>query len=68
MTEEGPLTTGRRRSKRLRRLLIGGALAFTLAAGGGAAYEYGLFSDIGDPVSFGKVQESAAAAEVIRPG
>ncbi|MEV6729322.1 alpha/beta hydrolase-fold protein [Streptomyces sp. NPDC051364] len=69
MTEEGPLTTGRRRPKRLRRLLIGGALAFTLAAGGGAAaYKYGLFSDIGDPVSFGKVQESAAAAEEIRPG
>ncbi len=64
----GP-TAGRGRPKRLRRLLIGGGLAFTLAVvGGAAAYELGVFSDIGDPVSFGKVQASAAAAEEMRPG
>lgn len=65
----GPTTKGGRRPRRPRgrHVLIGGGLALALAAGGGAAYKAGLFSDIGDPVSFGKIQESAAA-EDIRPG
>ncbi|MCX4691236.1 esterase family protein [Streptomyces sp. NBC_01408] len=62
-------TGGGRRPKRLRLILITGGLALTLAAGGGAAaYKYGLFSDIGDPVSFGKVQQKAAKTSDVRPG
>ncbi|WP_438311838.1 alpha/beta hydrolase [Streptomyces sp. HUAS TT3] len=67
--EEGPVTTGRPRPKhRLGRLLAVGGLAFALTAGGGAAaYKFGLFSDIGDPMSFDKAKESAATQD-IRPG
>ncbi|MEU8463707.1 alpha/beta hydrolase-fold protein [Streptomyces sp. NPDC029003] len=64
----GPATKGGRRPQRLRQGLIGGAVALVLAAGAGAAYAFGLFSDLGDPVSFGKTQESAAAVQDIRPG
>ncbi|GAA3276067.1 hypothetical protein Slala03_04190 [Streptomyces lavendulae subsp. lavendulae] len=60
----GPTTKGGRRPQRLRRALIGGAVALALAVGGGAAYAFGLFSDLGDPVSFGKIQESAAAEDI----
>ncbi|MFJ9338021.1 alpha/beta hydrolase [Streptomyces sp. NPDC101733] len=66
-TESGPGSAGRRPG-RLRKTLIGGGIAAVLAAGGGGAYAFGLFSDLGEPVSFGKTQESAAAAEDIRPG
>ncbi|MFC9587772.1 alpha/beta hydrolase [Streptomyces yangpuensis] len=62
-----PMTTGRRRPHRRRLLLISGGLALALA-GGGAAYKFGLFSDIGDPVSFGKVQvqeKTATASEAL---
>ncbi|MEU5151685.1 alpha/beta hydrolase [Streptomyces yangpuensis] len=61
------MTTGRRRPTRRRLLLISGGLALALA-GGGAAYKFGLFSDIGDPVSFGKVQvqeKTATASEAL---
>ncbi|MEW1638204.1 alpha/beta hydrolase-fold protein [Streptomyces sp. NPDC093801] len=66
-----PATGGGRspgRRPRKRRILIGAALALALAAGGGAAYAFGLFSDMGDPVSFGKIQESAAAEDIGGPG
>ncbi|GHI87625.1 alpha/beta hydrolase [Streptomyces xanthophaeus] len=63
-----PSTEGGRRPKRLRLILISGGLALTLAAGGAAAYKTGLFSDVGDPVSFGKVQQKAATASAVRPG
>ncbi|MFE1871931.1 alpha/beta hydrolase [Streptomyces sp. NPDC001552] len=62
-----PMTEGGRRPHRLRMILISGGLALTLAAGGTAAYKFGLFSDIGDPVSFGKVQEKAGAAAELPP-
>ncbi|MFD7261022.1 alpha/beta hydrolase [Streptomyces sp. NPDC059874] len=58
-----PMTEGGRRPKRPRRrlLLISGGLAAVLAVGGGAAaYKYGLFSDVGEPVSFGKEQEKTS--------
>ncbi|MER5727905.1 alpha/beta hydrolase-fold protein [Streptomyces sp. NPDC002138] len=43
--------------------MIAGALALALTAGGGAAaYGFGLFSDIGGPVSFGRIQDSAGEA------
>ncbi|MFJ3927997.1 alpha/beta hydrolase [Streptomyces sp. NPDC090022] len=59
--EAGPEPGARSRRRPSRRtLLIGGALVLTVAVGGGAAYKFGLFSDIGDPTSFGKVQEAAA--------
>ncbi|MFI5981674.1 alpha/beta hydrolase [Streptomyces sp. NPDC051555] len=59
-SQGGPSTGGGRR-KHPRRRLIGGALALALTAGGGAAaYGFGLFSDIGDPMSFGRVQETAS--------
>ncbi|CAM5633215.1 hypothetical protein GCM10010343_51560 [Streptomyces avidinii] len=61
------MTEGGRRPHRLRMTLISGCLALTLAGGGAAAYKYGLFSDIGDPVSFGKVQEKAVAAADVPP-
>ncbi|MER5871780.1 alpha/beta hydrolase-fold protein [Streptomyces sp. NPDC002044] len=73
----GPTTGGSRRPKRPRLLLISGGLALTLAVGGAAAYKYGLFSDVGEPVSFGKVHEKTAAASTaadavedpgVRPG
>ncbi|MFD6970384.1 alpha/beta hydrolase [Streptomyces sp. NPDC059949] len=57
-----PMTPGSRRPHRLRLLLIGGGLALTLTGGGAAAYKFGLFSDIGDPVAFGKVQDKTATA------
>ncbi|KIF06835.1 hypothetical protein PL81_05265 [Streptomyces sp. RSD-27] len=63
---DGGCDSGRRPRKR--RILIGAALALALAAGGGAAYAFGLFSDMGDPVSFGKIQESAAAEDIAAPG
>ncbi|MFK0254472.1 alpha/beta hydrolase [Streptomyces sp. NPDC090445] len=69
--EEGPVTAGRPRPKRrLRRLLIVGGLALALTAGGGAAYKFGLFSDIGDPMSFDKVNKAkeTAATQSVRPG
>ncbi|MBT2406989.1 MULTISPECIES: esterase family protein [unclassified Streptomyces] len=60
---------GRRRPRRTRLLLISGGLAFTLAAGGGvAAYKYNLFTDVGDPTSFGKTHEKTVATADIRPG
>ncbi|MBT2448015.1 hypothetical protein J7F03_13185 [Streptomyces sp. ISL-43] len=52
----------------MRLILIGGGLGLTLAAGGGAAYHYGLFSGIGDPVSFGKSRTAASTASDVRPG
>ncbi|MFB6824543.1 alpha/beta hydrolase [Streptomyces virginiae] len=63
----GPVTEGRRRPHRLRMILISGGLALTLAVAGTAAYHYGLFSDIGDPVAFGKVQEKAGAVADVPP-
>ncbi|MFD6466569.1 alpha/beta hydrolase [Streptomyces goshikiensis] len=57
---------GPRRRKRL--LLISGGLALSLIAGGVAAYQSGLFSDTGDPTSFGKTEQKTAAAAEIRPG
>ncbi|NUK82644.1 hypothetical protein HRW23_35960, partial [Streptomyces lunaelactis] len=62
-----PMTQGGRRPHRLRLILISSGLALTLAGGGAAAYKYGLFSDIGDPVSFDKVQEKAARASDVPP-
>ncbi|MCP3755823.1 esterase family protein [Streptomyces sp. TBY4] len=64
-TAEAAAPAGDRRParRRLRLILISGGLGLTLLAGGGAAaYHYGLFSDIGDPVSFGKPPAAAAAA------
>ncbi|MGW1777205.1 alpha/beta hydrolase [Streptomyces sp. NPDC002104] len=49
-------------------MLIGGGLGLALLAGGGAAYQYGLFSDIGDPVSFGKPPAEASTASDTVPG
>ncbi|MFF1560428.1 alpha/beta hydrolase [Streptomyces sp. NPDC058279] len=50
-------TPGRRRL-----IILGGGLAVALAAGGGAAaYRTGFFSGVGEPVAFGKTQETAAA-------
>ncbi|WSK25376.1 alpha/beta hydrolase-fold protein [Streptomyces sp. NBC_01298] len=43
-------------------MLIGGGLGLALLAGGGGAYQFGLFSDIGDPVSFGKPPSADSAA------
>lgn len=63
----GPVTEGRRRPHRLRMILISGGLALTLAGAGTAAYRYGLFSDIGDPVAFGKIQEKAGAVADVPP-
>ncbi|KOU61007.1 hypothetical protein ADK55_09655 [Streptomyces sp. WM4235] len=60
-------TDGRRRPRR-RPALIGGALAVALAGGGAAAYAFGVFSDIGDPVSFGASHEPAAATGDVTPG
>ncbi|MEV8534537.1 alpha/beta hydrolase-fold protein [Streptomyces sp. NPDC051211] len=65
-----------RRPRRRRLFLICGALALALTAGGGvAAYQYDLFSDIGEPISFGRTAETAAdpasgtgAAGRARPG
>ncbi|MDJ0384213.1 alpha/beta hydrolase-fold protein [Streptomyces sp. G-G2] len=67
---------GAGRPKRRRRLLISGSLALALTAGGGAAaYQFGLFSDIGEPMSFGRLQDTAgqvdaenAAQRDARPG
>ncbi|WP_264201918.1 alpha/beta hydrolase [Streptomyces antimicrobicus] len=47
--------------------MIAGAVAFVLAATAGA-YKLGVFSDIGDPASFGHVKEAAAGAAESRPG
>ncbi|MFI5827130.1 alpha/beta hydrolase [Streptomyces sp. NPDC051578] len=62
----GPTTTGAAPSgiarRRRRLILLGGGLALALVAGGGvAAYETGFFSGVGEPVAFGKTQETAAA-------
>ncbi|MFD3539481.1 alpha/beta hydrolase [Streptomyces sp. NPDC058662] len=57
-----PTASGGRRPKRLPLLLISGGLVLALAAGGATAYKLGLFSDIGDPVSYGKVQQKVAPA------
>ncbi|MFE9563188.1 alpha/beta hydrolase [Streptomyces sp. NPDC006487] len=67
--DHGAATGGRRPTRRLRLILIGGGLGLTLLAGGGAAaYHYNLFSDIGDPVSFGKPRPAASAASHAEPG
>ncbi|MFG2294816.1 alpha/beta hydrolase [Streptomyces sp. NPDC048603] len=59
--------TGRPRRRRL--LLICGALTLALAAGGGvAAYQFDLFGDIGEPMSFGKAEGAAAEDPAVRPG
>ncbi|MET9467966.1 alpha/beta hydrolase-fold protein [Streptomyces sp. NPDC006544] len=68
---DGGATTGERRpDRRKRRILISGGLGLTLLVGGAAAYQYGLFSDIGDPVSFGKAHATASttASASVRPG
>lgn len=54
---------GRRpKRRRLRLILISGGLGLALAGGGTAAYTYGLFSDIGDPVAFGTTRTDASDA------
>ncbi|WP_411102077.1 alpha/beta hydrolase [Streptomyces sp. cmx-4-9] len=63
----GSSTKGGRRPGRLRLILISGGLALTLAAGGAAAYKYEIFSDTGEPVSFGKVEQKTAAASDVPP-
>ena len=63
-----PVTKGSRRPKHLRLMLISGGAALALVAGGFAAYQFKLFTDIGDPVSFGKVQQTAAAASDVPEG
>ncbi|AWZ07092.1 MULTISPECIES: alpha/beta hydrolase-fold protein [unclassified Streptomyces] len=70
-TDGASATTGagRRPARRRRRILISGGLGLVLVAGGGAAgYHYGLFSDIGDPVSFGKSRTAASTASDARSG
>ncbi|MFD6886864.1 alpha/beta hydrolase [Streptomyces sp. NPDC059957] len=53
----------------MRLILIGGGLGLTLLAGGGAAaYHYGLFSDIGDPVAFGQPRPAASTGSDAGPG
>ncbi len=67
---DGAAATGHRRPRRrLRLILISGGLGLTLLAGGGAAaYHYGLFSDIGDPVAFGQPRTAASPASDAAPG
>lgn len=67
----GATTEDRRPDRRKRRILISGGLGLTLLVGGGAAaYQFGLFSDMGDPVSFGKSHTAASttASAPARPG
>ncbi|MFF5445223.1 alpha/beta hydrolase [Streptomyces sp. NPDC012888] len=62
---------GARGPRRRRVLLISGALALALAAGGGAAaYQFDLFNDLGEPMTFGKSGDVAAAPvqDDSRPG
>ncbi|MER5933739.1 alpha/beta hydrolase-fold protein [Streptomyces sp. NPDC002054] len=52
-----------RRPRRRRLFLICGALALALAAGGGvAAYQFDVFNDLGEPISFGRADGSAEQA------
>lgn len=67
-TDGRQLATDGRRRPRKRLALIGGALAVALAGGGAAAYAFGAFSDVGDPVSFGAAHEPAAATGDVTPG
>ncbi|MEV7616030.1 alpha/beta hydrolase-fold protein [Streptomyces sp. NPDC089799] len=56
------------RPRRRRLLLICGALALALSAGGGvAAYRADLFGDTGEPISFGKTEAADPADPVAGP-